>query len=96
MSKELLHTRPSLPTIHQNSTTLETTTKKNSKNGPKISRKTLTETAETDDDDVQNKNENRRDGEDRREIKERARGYASAHCHSGCSEEHKEQDSWPN
>jgi hypothetical protein len=59
MSKELLHTLPSLPTIQQNSTTLETTTTttttKNSKKGPKISRKTLTETAETDDDEVQSK-----------------------------------------
>ncbi len=64
---------------------------KNSKNGPKFSRKTLTETAETDDDEVQSKNENRRNGEDRREIKERARGCASAHCDSACSEEHKEQ-----
>ncbi len=96
MSKELLHTRPSLPTIQQNSTTLETTTQKNSKNGPKFSRKTLTETAETDDDEVQSKNENRRNGEDRREIKERARGCASAHCDSACSEEHKEQESWLN
>jgi hypothetical protein len=84
--------------MQQNSTTLETTitTKKNSKNAPKISRKTVTETAETDDDEAQSKNENRRDGEDRREIKERARGCASAHCDSGCSEEHKEQESWLN
>ncbi len=42
-------------------------------------------------------NEIRRDGEDRREIKEEiARGCASAHCDSGCSEEHKEHESWLN
>jgi hypothetical protein len=98
MSKELLHTRPSLPTIQQNSTALETTTTtttttKIPKTGQKFPEKTLTETAETDDDEVQSKNENRRDGEDRREIKERARRCASAQCDSGCSEEHKEQES---